>query len=127
MLNPIMERFGGTKGVSRIVFRFYDLILESDRLRPFFDGVDMSGMVEHQTTVALSAIGGERSYSRGDLIALHAHLTISPTDFDEMLSLLEQAAIESGVSQQDAQHLLRYYAGYRDDMTRNSGSETAPA
>jgi hemoglobin len=122
MQRPYLEKFGGAVGVSRIVFRFYDLLLESERLRRFFEGIDMPRLIEHQTAVIVTVLSGEPPLSRREILAAHAHLDIGPEDFDEMIALLQRAVAEAGVAQADAHGLIQYYTGFRSDLVRAGGA-----
>lgn len=46
--SDLFHRLGGLTGVSRIVLALYDRVLASARLEPYFRGVDMRRLVEHQ-------------------------------------------------------------------------------
>ncbi|WP_172294717.1 group 1 truncated hemoglobin [Pseudoruegeria sp. HB172150] len=126
MQEPNLERLGGPRGLSRIVFRFYDLILESPRLGRFFDGVDMARLIEHQTNVVVGVVRGAPAYSRGELVAVHAEMDIQPDDFDELVALLRQALAEHGVPDDSAAPILQYFDSFRADMVHPRG-EPAPA
>ena len=45
----LYEKYGGFSNVSKIVFAFYDTLLDDDDIGPFFDDIDMAKMVDHQT------------------------------------------------------------------------------
>ncbi len=116
MRDPVFQRYGGAKGVSRLVFRFYDLVLQSERLRPFFDGVDMTRLVEHQAAFVVSVLAGRPDRSDAELAALHAHLDIGEAEFDEMMRLLATAIAEEGHPEAEADRVLHHFRRMRERL-----------
>jgi len=49
MARTPFEKYGGFATVSKIVMVFYDRVLDSDIMAPFFDDVDMRRLTDHQT------------------------------------------------------------------------------
>jgi hemoglobin len=113
MNDPYLQRFGGPQGVSRLTFRFYDLVLASDRLRPIFEGVDMPRLLEHQAAFIVSVLRGEPAQSETELAALHAHLEIGEAEFDEMVALLARAVEEEGHAPAEAERVLLHFRRMR--------------
>ncbi len=121
MRDPVIHRYGGAKGVSRLVFRFYDLVLRSERLRPFFDDVDMPRLVEHQAAFVVSVLAGRPDRSDAELAALHAHLDIGEAEFDEMMGLLAAAIAEEGHPPAEADRVLRHFRRMRERLVNAIG------
>ena len=46
MAASLFQKYGGFAKVSRVVLTFYDKVLDSDQIGPFFDDIDMSRMVD---------------------------------------------------------------------------------
>ena len=86
--STMFERYGGLAFISRVVLNFYDRVLASARLAPFFADTDMQRLVEHQAKFISSVMGGPESYTDGMLRDVHAHLPIDGAAFDEMIGLL---------------------------------------
>jgi hemoglobin len=57
----MLERYGGFPTLSRIVMDFYDRVIDSDVLGPFFEDVDMRRLVDHQTKFVAWLMGGPAS------------------------------------------------------------------
>jgi hemoglobin len=85
----MFERYGGLAFLSRVVLSFYDRVLASARLAPFFADVDMQRLVEHQAKFIASVMGGPDSHTDATLRDAHAPLQIDEGAFDEMIGLLE--------------------------------------
>lgn len=90
MAATLFERYGGFATVSRVVMAFYDKALDSDVIGPYFDGVDMRRLIDHQTKFVSSILGGPASYDNETLRQLHAHLDIDGAAFDEMIALFTE-------------------------------------
>jgi hemoglobin len=43
----MFERYGGFSRISRIVSTFYDLVLDSPMLGPYFANTDMRRLIDH--------------------------------------------------------------------------------
>lgn len=88
MTQNMFDRVGGFTTVSRIVMDFYDRILDSEKAGDFFEGVDISKMVDHQTKFISSLMGGPSTHSNEQLRRSHAKLDIDNESFDEMVDIL---------------------------------------
>ena len=97
----MFERYGGFATVSKVVMAFYDKILDSDELAPYFENVDMRRLIDHQTKFVSSVMGGPASYTNSALQRLHAHLDIDRSAFDEVLNLFEETLEDFDMAQED--------------------------
>lgn len=93
----------------RIVSDFYDRILDSPTLSPYFGGIEMRRIIDHQTKFIAQVMGGPVSYSNDALERVHAGLNIDGKAFDEMLSLLAETLEDHDVGAEDV-------ALVRDDL-----------
>lgn len=91
MARSLFEKYGGFAAVSKIVMAFYYKVLESDRLAPYFDDIEMGKQIDHQTKFIASVMGGPASYTNEALRQIHAHLNIDQPAYDEIVDLLEEA------------------------------------
>src|SRR5215470_2993825 len=87
--DTMFERYG-LAFVTRFVLSFYERVLASVRLAPFFADSDMQRLVEHQAKFISSVMGGPTSYSNTVLREAHEHLDIDDQAFDEMISYSRQ-------------------------------------
>lgn len=90
MRQTIFERYGGFAKVSKVVLSFYDKILNSPLLAPYFAKTDMKRLIDHQTKFISSLMGGPASYTSEHLERVHAHLGITEDAFKESLSLMKE-------------------------------------
>jgi hemoglobin len=97
----LFDRFGGHAAVARLVFAFYDRVLRSERLAPYFRDVDMRRLVEHQAKFVSQLMGGPVSYSDSELRQVHAHLEVDDVTFDEMMLQFQRALGDFGLAEAD--------------------------
>lgn len=107
MSSTMFQRYGGFATISKVVLDFYDRILDSDRLAPYFDDVDMRRLVDHQTKFISQVMGGPETYTNETLLQLHAHLGIDRESFDEMIAILEETLEDFDFEPDDVQHVIR--------------------
>ncbi len=91
MADTIFTRYGGFASVSRVVSDFYGHVRESKILMPFFEGVDMARLIDHQTKFIASMMGGPASFSDEHLARIHARMGIDDGAFEEMAMILREA------------------------------------
>ncbi len=107
MSQSLFQKCGGFAKVSRVVLTFYDKVLDSDQIGDFFDEIDMSRLVDHQTKFISSLLGGPAAYTDDSLKQIHAHIGISDQDFDEVAKLLGEALDENGFELGDRDAVIR--------------------
>jgi len=98
----LYEKYGGFSQINRIVMAFYDTLLDSDDIGPYFDDIDMSRLIDHQTKFIAMLLGGPASYSDEQLGRAHAALGISHAHFDEMKKILLGTLSDHGVEPTDS-------------------------
>ncbi len=110
----LFEKYGGFSSVSKVVLAFYDTLLDSDEIGPFFDDVDMSRMVDHQTKFISSLLGGPASYTDVQIRQFHRHLDITDSHFDELKVVLEGTLADHGFEPGDIQAVLGAFEARRE-------------
>jgi hemoglobin len=108
MLTPdtMFERYGGLAFVTRFVLSFYDRVLASVRLAPFFANSDMQRLVEHQAKFISSVMDGPTSYSNNELREAHEHLDIDDHAFDEMIFLFKTTLKDFKITDTDVEAII---------------------
>lgn len=100
MPRTVLERYGGFPFLSKVVMSFYERVLDSDVLGPYFEDVDMRRLIDHQTKFVAFLMGGPASYTNDHLAHIHARLGVTRPDFDVMIetmqSTLEDFDLDSG-------------------------------
>lgn len=107
MPRSIFEKVGGFATVSRVVMAFYDRVLESDVLGPYFEDIDMPSLIDHQTKFVASMMGGPASYTDDQLRQIHQPIGIDNAAMDEMVSLFRETLRDFDFDEGDIAALVR--------------------
>ena len=103
MASSLFERIGGDAAVDAAVVRFYEIVLADDRIRHFFDGVDMARQTLHQKLFLKYAFGGMPNYPGKAMRKAHEHLVrdrgLNDAHFDAVLEDLARALRDLGVGE----------------------------
>ena len=91
------EAVGSGPAIAAVVDRFYELVLGDDRLRGFFDGVEIVRLKRHQVMLVSQVMGGPVGYAGRDLRVAHEGMGISREDFAAVAGHLVTALSEAGV------------------------------
>ena len=106
MQETIWNRYGGYSFVAQTVRDFYDRLLVSKALAPYFGGVNMEGLIEHQIQTVGAVMGGPYDLNVEALRRAHRHLRVQQTHFDELAVILDQTLDSHGLSANDKAVLL---------------------
>ncbi len=106
MKATMFDRYGGFGSVHRVVLAFYDKLLDSDIMAPYFDGIEMPALVDHQTKFISQVMGGPASYTNNVLEQVHRNLDITQEAFDEMASVLERTLEEFDFKADDVRTIM---------------------
>lgn len=119
-IGTMFERYGGLPFVTRLVLSFYDRLLASSRLAPFFADTDMQRLVEHQAKFISTVMGGPVSCTNAVLQDAHAHLAIDDPAFDEMIGVFRGVLREFGIAAGDADAIIADLDARRPYIVRSS-------
>jgi len=90
--------------------------MDSDELAPYFDGINMERLMDHQTKFIAKALGGPDKYKGRDLKAVHQKFNITQPDFKEVAELLAEALEEAGVTEDDVGTIISVVASLQDQI-----------
>jgi len=114
MEQSLFEKYGGFAKVSKIVLALYDRVLEDDDLGPFFDNVDMTRIVDHQTKFISSLLGGPVTFTDEQIHRMHKHLAISPEHFERLKEILAETLGDHGMSAEDIKVVVQAFEQRRN-------------
>jgi len=120
MQQTLFEKYGGFSVVSRIVIDLYDRLLDDDDVGPFFENVEMSRIVDHQTKFVSSLMGGPASYTDDQIRRLHAHLLIGDAHFETLKRILTETLGDHGVAADDVERIVGGFESRRGLVVRHS-------
>jgi len=113
MATSLFEKYGGFTTIHSIVIEFYNSVLDSDVVGPFFDETDMDSLIDHQTKFISFLLGGPVSYPEAKLKAAHSNLEIEAQHFDTIKSLLGETLAGFNVEEADIAAVLDKIESYR--------------
>lgn len=100
-MTSLYERIGGEAAVNAAVDRFYEKVLADDRIRHFFEGVDMAKQHRMQKGFFTFAFGGPAHYSGRGMEAAHRRLVnelgLNDSHYDAVMENLGATLVELGV------------------------------
>jgi hemoglobin len=100
-MSTLFEKIGGADAVNAAVEKFYEKVLADDRIKHFFEGVDMDRQAKHQKRFFTYAFGGAPSYPGKAMRVAHKRLVeemgLSDEHFDAVLENLGETLKELGV------------------------------
>ena len=101
-MTTLFEKIGGAEAVSAAVDKFYEKVLADDRIKSFFEGVDMERQAGYQKRFLTVAFGGAPRYPGNTLRSVHKRLVeekgLNDAHFDAVLEHLGATLTELGVS-----------------------------
>ncbi len=113
----LYDKYGGFDTFSAVVGNFYQKILDSEELAPYFESVNMEKLMSHQTQFIATALGGPDKYANVDLQAVHARYKITVPHFNEVVELLGESLGEASVEQADIATIITLVSGLMDQIT----------
>jgi hemoglobin len=119
----MIEKYGRVK-IRQIVSHFYGAVLKSPRLSPYFDGVDVHGLMAHQSAFLAAVMGAEQSHEMADIERAHHGLGVDAEDFAEMLDLLEDSLKRFEVEEDDRHQIIGRYRAFQGSVV-GAGSESS--
>jgi len=84
----LYEEIGGAPAVNAAVDIFYRKVLKDERIKRFFDDVDMAKQAAKQKSFLTMAFGGPNNYTGLDMREGHAHLVkrgLNDSHFDAVV------------------------------------------
>lgn len=118
-MSSLYEQIGGRDAVSKAVDIFYKKVLADDRIRRFFEGVDMKRQVGKQKAFLAMAFGGPTKYTGKDMRAAHAHLVargLNDSHFDAVVENLSETLRELGVGDAQIAEVAKICESTRNDV-----------
>lgn len=102
--------------IHRVVSSFYSAVLRSERLAPYFAGVDVHGLMQHQAAFLAAVMGGPARHGPQDIATAHQGLGIDPEDFEEMIGLLRASLEKLEFDPGDIEVITDRYYEYKQSV-----------
>jgi hemoglobin len=103
-MTTLFEKLGGSEAVNLAVDKFYERVLQDDRIKHFFANVDMVKQKAHQQAFLTYAFGGTDEYSGRSMREAHRELVermgLNESHFNAVAEDLLATLQEMGVSEE---------------------------
>ena len=103
-MDTLFEKLGGANAIDLAVDKFYERVLQDDRIKHYFADVDMVKQREHQKAFLTYAFGGTDKYNGRYMRQAHKDLVekqgLNSEHFDPVTEDLMETLKEMGVSQE---------------------------
>lgn len=114
----LYDKYGGLAAISEIVHAFYDKVVASPSLDPYFGGVEMAALIEHQTRFLCKVLGGPDNVTGLAMGKAHQPHAITAEAFVEVTGLLKEVLEEAHVDPADVTLILGVVASVRSDVVK---------
>jgi hemoglobin len=102
-MSSLYEKLGGKEAVDLAVDKFYEKVLNDERIKHFFANTDMEKQKEHQKAFMTYAFGGSDKFSGRNMREAHQELVekmgLTDVHFDAIAENLVTTLQELNVSQ----------------------------
>lgn len=118
-MDSLYKRLGGAPAIKAAVDAFYGKVLADDRIRRFFDGVDMERQRAKQRGFLTMVTGGPNGYTGKAMREGHRHLVaqgLNDSHVDAVIENLGETLRELGVSEADIAEVAALANSVRDDV-----------
>lgn len=115
----IYERVGGEPAMQELAESFYRRMLSDDRVKHFFDDIDMDKQIAKQQAFLTMVAGGPNNYTGKDMRAAHAHLLekgLDDSHVDVVIEHLGATLAEMGAPQDIIDSVKAAAEGARADV-----------
>jgi len=118
-MTNLYERLGGAAAIDRAVDIFYGKVLADNRIRHFFDGIDMRRQAQKQKAFLTMVFGGPTRYTGLSMRRGHAHLVergLNDSHVDAVIENLGATLTELGAGAEDIAQVAQIANSVRDDV-----------
>jgi hemoglobin len=115
-MTTLYDKYGGFATVNKLVQSFYKKVSESEDLAPYFKGVDIQALMDHQTKFFSEILGGPVKYTGPQLKAVHVSMGITEDAFSEVAELLEETLEDMSVEDDDIATIMGIVGGVKSDI-----------
>ena len=116
----LFEKLGGKDAVEAAVDKFYDRVLQDERINYFFKNTDMKKQRNHQKAFLTYAFGGINNYNGRNMRKAHEKLVnemgLNDSHFDAVVENLATTLQEMGVGEDLITQVAAVAETVRDDV-----------
>lgn len=119
MTISIYEKYGGFRTFNNVIKEFYTHVKKSPTLFPYFEGVGMGKLIEHQTQFISSLLGGPEITYELSLKDSHKHLFIPEEHYNEIVQILLSSLERAGLEPEELNEILVKLNSLKSDIIKS--------
>ncbi|MFT5469209.1 MAG: hemoglobin [Verrucomicrobiales bacterium] len=121
--DSIFHRIGGQAAIDATVDLFYSKVLADDRVKHFFEDVNMKRQHNRQKSFIAAALGSPIPYEGKNMRAAHQQLDLTEEHFGAIAEHLQASLKELGVEKKVIAEVLAVVATTKDDVLNRKKAE----
>ena len=114
--SSLYDRVGGREGINTVVVDTVGRHQVNEDIKHLLEGVDADHLIAQVTDFLVVATGGEGEYNGQDMVAAHAHMSLTNADFLAAGGDLGAAMESAGWGENESQELLCAFVSLRGDV-----------
>ena len=112
----LFDKLGGFAAVSKVVGEFYDELEQNPVTAPYFTGMNMEKLIDHQVKFLSQALGGPQQYSGMAMNAAHKNLAITEDAFDEVAKTLSDVLEDNDIDPADIGAIMELAGSLKEQV-----------
>ena len=118
--NSLYEKLGGKAAIDAAVEAFYVKVLADERIKHFFEDINMNKQRRKQKEFLSAAFGGPIPWTGKDLRKAHANLGLNETHFAAVAENLQKTLVELQIKQELIDQVMAIAASTRDAVLNHN-------
>ncbi len=112
----LYDRLGAWDGIHRIVSDTVALHESNPAIRHYFRSIDRKRLIASVTAFFAAGSGGPDCYKGRDMTTAHAHMGLTPADFDAAVSDVMNALAQNAVGQREQDEVRAILLSLKDPV-----------
>lgn len=112
----LFDKFCGFSAVSKVVGEFYDELEQNPVTAPYFTGMNMEKLIEHQVKFLSQALGGPQQYSGMAMNAAHKNLAITEDAFNDVAKTLSDILEDNDIEPADIGAIMELAGSLKEQV-----------
>ena len=112
----LFDKLGGFTAVSKVVGEFYDEAEQNPITAPYFEGLNMESLMDHQVKFLSQALGGPQQYSGKAMKAAHGDIRVTDEAFDTIGQILHDVLEDNDIEGPDIEAIMALVVSLKEEV-----------
>ena len=112
----LFDKLGGFSAVSKVVSEFYDEAEQHPVTAPYFEGLNMESLMDHQVKFLSQALGGPQQYSGQAMNAAHGDIKVTDEAFDTIGQILQDVLEDNDIETADIETIMALIVSLKEQV-----------